>query len=358
MVDAEGGRYTASMAAEEPLLYYRPPQPVATEYRVGLCAWQDKSMIDEGHFYPLRSMKAEERLWWYAQFFDCVEVNSTFYAPLSAQNAVLWVKRTPPGFLFNVKAYALLTGHHLDAARLPEPLREMLPATARPNPRGQIENAAFPEEAREWAFRAFREALRPLQDSGKLGHVLFQMAPWVKYEPEALRYLESLPARLPDMTVAVEFRDASWLPGHTDEVLRFLAEHGLAYVSVDAPRTPAGVATTLALTSPIAVLRLHGRNAQGYLKQLRGEGPTVAEKYGYLYSEAEIRGIAERARGLQGHARRVYFQLNNNVEDAPAINGIQIKELLDQPVPDRDALEAAWRGRRRRPGGDRGRPAG
>ena len=105
-----------------PLVHYTPPAPVPTEYRVGLCAWQDKSMVEQGTFYPIKSMKAEERLWWYSRFFDCVEVNSTFYAPLSAQNAVLWAKRTPPGFLFSVKAYALLTGHHLDAKRLPEPL--------------------------------------------------------------------------------------------------------------------------------------------------------------------------------------------------------------------------------------------
>ncbi|MGH7419159.1 MAG: DUF72 domain-containing protein, partial [Candidatus Rokuibacteriota bacterium] len=124
---------------------------MTTEYRVGLCAWQDKSMIQEGSFYPIKSMKAEDRLWWYSRFFDAVEVNSTFYAPLSAQNGVLWVKRTPPGFLFSVKAYALLTGHHLDAGRLPPSLQEMVPARARPNARGQWENAVFGEGAREWA---------------------------------------------------------------------------------------------------------------------------------------------------------------------------------------------------------------
>ncbi len=333
---------------DAPLLYYEPPAPLPTEYRVGLCAWQDKSMLEEGHFYPIKSMKAEERLWWYSRFFDCVEVNSTFYAPLAADNAVRWVKRTPAGFLFSVKAYALLTGHHLDAARLPEPLQSMLPASARPNARGQLENTLFPREAYDWAFATFREALRPLEDSGKLGYVLFQMAPWVRYGREALDYLASLPDRLPGLTLAVEFRDASWLPAHTDEVLRFLGERGLSYVSVDAPRTPAGVATTVALTSPVAVLRLHGRNAAGFLKQLRGESPSVAEKYGYLYNEAELGEIVARGRGLAGHARRVYFKLNNNVGDAPAINGIQIRELLGLDNADRTGVEAEWRGRRAR----------
>jgi len=334
--------------ADPPLIYYEPPAPLRTEYRVGLSAWQDRSMLDEGHFYPIKSMKAEERLWWYSRLFDCVEVNSTFYAPLSAENAVRWAKRTPEGFLFSVKAYALLTGHHLDAARLPEPLARMLPASARPNERGQIDNERFPAEARDWAFETFREALRPLGDSGRLGYVLFQLAPWVKYGGEALDYLASLPVRLPGLTLAVEFRDASWLPGHSDEVLRFLADRGLAYVSVDAPRTPAGVATTVALTAPVAVLRLHGRNARGFMKQLRGEAPSVAEKYGYLYDRAELEEIVGRGRALGGRAQRVYFKLNNNVGDAPAINGLEIRELLGLDNADQVQVHAEWRRRRAR----------
>src|SRR5712671_1665324 len=295
-----------------PLIRYHPEGPVTTEYRVGLCAWQDKSMVQEGSFYPIKSMKAEERLWWYSRFFDCVEVDSTFYAPLSAQNAMLWARRTPHGFL---------------------------------------DNAVFGEEAREWVFAAFREALRPLADAGKLGYVLFQMAPWVKYGDRAVEYLASLPARLPGVTIAVEFRDASWLPRHVEETLALLRDRQLTYVSVDAPRTPASVDTAVALTSPTAILRLHGRNREGFLKQLHGQEPSVAEKYGYLYNRAELTGIVARGRALEGRARRVYFKLNNNVGDAPALNGEDIKELLGQETADRAAVEQEWRSRRRaRPG--------
>jgi uncharacterized protein YecE (DUF72 family) len=304
-------------------------------------------MVEEGSFYPIKSMRAEERLWWYSRFFDCVEVNSTFYAPLSAQNAVLWVKRTPPGFLFSVKAYALLTGHHLDAGRLPPPLAAGLPAAARPNERGQLENRVFGEEAREWAFAAFREGLQPLADAGKLGYVLFQLAPWVKYGEETLAYLALLPRRLPGTTIAVEFRDASWLPRHAEETLAFLAAHGLAYVSVDAPRTPASVDSVVALTAPTGVIRLHGRNREGFMRQLRGEMPSVAEKYGYLYDRDELGDIVARGRALDGQAARVYFKLNNNVGDAPAINGEDIKDLLGLETVDRAVVERQWRERRR-----------
>jgi uncharacterized protein YecE (DUF72 family) len=92
-------------------------------------------------------------------------------------------------------------------------------------------------------------------------------------------------------------------------------------------------------------LRLHGRNAAGFLKQLRGESPSVAEKYDYLYDEPELASLVQRGRGFEGKASRVYFQLNNNAGDAPAINGIQIKELLGQDHPDRNTVEAEWRRR-------------
>jgi uncharacterized protein YecE (DUF72 family) len=248
-----------------------------------------------------------------------------------------------------VKAYALLTGHRLDAARLPPPLAALVPEGARPDARGQLDNGVFPAEARDWAFAALREGLEPLRLAGKLGYVLFQMAPWVRHGAAALDYLATLPERLPGHTVAVEFRDASWLPGHTDEVLRFLADRGLAYVSADVPRLASTVAPTVALTAPVAVLRLHGRNAAGWLRQLRGGSPRVAEKYDYLYGPDELREIVAGARALDGAASRVYLSMNNNAGDAPAINGGQIRELLGQELPDRDAVAAQWRARRGAP---------
>ena len=249
-------------------------------------------MVDEGTFYPIKSMKAEERLWWYSRFFDCVEVNSTFYAPLSAQNAVLWAKRTPPGFLFSVKAYALLTGHHLDAGRLPEPLAGMLPAAATADARGRIDNAVFPRRGPRLGIRHVPRGAAAARRRGQArlcpvpdGAVV---PPWPRGARLSRDASRAAARRSPSPS---NFGTPRGCRGHTDEVLRFLAERGLTYVSVDAPRTPANVSSDLALTSPVAViLRLHGRNVQGFMKQLRGQAPTVAEKYGYLYDSTEIDG--------------------------------------------------------------------
>lgn len=295
-------------------------------------------MLEEGQFYPRKTTSAEDRLWWYARFFDVVEVNSTFYALPAVETTESWAEGTPAGFLFNVKAYGVLTGHHVDAARLPKPLKAMLPR--RTQTLSRVPNEAFDADARAWAFAELRKGLQPLKDADKLGYVLFQLAPWVTFSDEALEYLSTLPAELPGTEVAVEFRSRSWFGPHTDQTLRFLAAHGLTYVSIDGPRSRATVPSLPVLTTPTAVFRLHGRNFEGFLKQVQGKAPTVAEKYDYLYRKDELEEIARTAASLSGKAERVHVAMNNNRRDYPVTNGIQLKEMLleDWQPPDRKAL--------------------
>jgi uncharacterized protein YecE (DUF72 family) len=274
-------------------------------------------------------MSAEARLRWYARFFDTVEVNATYYGLPSPRNARLWSDRTPPGFLFHVKAYSLMTGHHPRVETLPADLRLMLPEEAPLTRRGEVERERFPAEALDRCFELYREGLTPLAESGKLGYVLFQLAPWVRYDDAALDYLASLRRRLPGWTVAVEFRNASWIPERTDEVLGFLADQGLLFVCLDAPWQPYVPAATV---PGWAVLRLHGHNVKGWLDQLAGREPSVAEKYDYLYGPEELRDLARRARAFGGHARRVAVTFNNNNLDYPVRNGLDLKRLLGLPV--------------------------
>ena len=324
----------------KPIVLYQPPKRVRTEYRIGLSAWTDRSMLAESEFYPRKTMSAEERLWWYSRFFDVVEVNSSFYAIPSIDTTTGWAARTPPGFLFNVKALGILTGHDTESARLPDELRRLLPRALRTKRVGRVPNRAFGSEARAWAFDELSKALGPLQEADKLGYVLFQLAPWVKRSDETLQSLSTLPSQLPGVTLAIEFRSRSWFGSHTDDTLRFLAAHRLAYVSIDGPRSRATVPSLPALTAPTAVFRLHGRNFEGFLKQVQRKSPTVAEKYDYLYTPEELEEIARAAGALSGKAERVHMAMNNNRRDYPVINGLQLKAMLleDWHPPDRAAL--------------------
>jgi uncharacterized protein YecE (DUF72 family) len=299
--------------------------------RIGICAWADAALIESGAFYPRKSMTAAARLEYYARFFDTVEINSSYYAIPAARNVGRWAERTPPGFVFNVKAYGLLTGHNPRPETLPDEVSAMLPARAPKTHRGEIQGSSLPSEAIDATFRLFRAALGPLEDARKLGYVLFQFAPWVRFDRERLAYLEQLPARLPGWTIAAEFRDRSWFPDHAAETLSALRGAGLAHVIVDAPQAAHAVPRVTARTAPVVVFRLHGRNAEGWLRQVRGEEPAVREKYDYLYTEAELRELLPDVEAAAEDGE-VYVSFNNNNRDYPVRNALAMRRLLGQPV--------------------------
>src|SRR5262245_35725409 len=309
-----------------------------TTYQVGCASWLDASLLAEGSFYPSPRMTAEARLRWYARFFEGVEVNATYYALPAYDTSRVWVERTPDTFQFAVKAYSLMTGHHPKASGLVKELRALLPGEVPVNPRGEVERRHFPREALDLCFGWFRDALAPLAQAQKLGYILFQLAPWVGYSSRALDYLGSLPERLPGWPLAVEFRNSSWIPGRTTEALKFLREHRLIYVAVDCPWQPL-VATA---TADAAVMRLHGRNVQGWRAQMRGKHPSVAEKYDYLYPPQELETLCETARSLEEEAATVHITFNNNNRDYPVRNGLQFRVLLGQSPPDHEALKAEY----------------
>jgi uncharacterized protein YecE (DUF72 family) len=277
-------------------------------------------------------MTADARLRFYARFFDTVEVNSAFYAIPAARNVARWAERTPPGFVFSVKAYALLTGHHPRAETLPDEVQAMLPARPARTHRGEIHASSLPPAAIDATFRLFRAALGPLEDAGKLGYVLFQFAPWIRFARERLAYIEELPARLPGWKLALEFRDRSWFPDHADETLAVLRRAGLAHVIVDAPRAAHAVPRIVTRTAGPAVFRLHGRNAEGWLRQLRGEQPAVREKYDHLYTEAELRELHADVEAIAEDGGDVFVSFNNNNRDYPVRNALAMRRLLGQPA--------------------------
>ena len=273
-------------------------------------------------------MSAEARLRYYAQVFDTVEVNSSYYAIPDVVTVSRWAARTPPGFLFNVKAYALMTGHHPRPQTLPADIERLLPPGARRTRRGEIEAGEFPAEAIDEAFRLFRAAVAPLAEAGKLGHVLFQFAPWVRFDRAWLEYIASLPGRLPGVRPAVEFRHRSWLPDHAAETLNALRSAAVANVVVDGPMDAGAVPRVAEVTAPVAVFRLHGRNADGWTRQLRGEEPAVREKYDYLYTDAELRELLAEIDEAADVADEVHVSFNNNNRDYPVRNARMLKRLL------------------------------
>jgi len=143
-----------------------------------------------------------------------------------------------------------------------------------------------------------------------------------------MHYILEARSRLPDYPIAVEFRQPSWLrEDHRQETLDFLAEHGIAYTSVDEPQgTAASVPPIAASTSDLAVVRFHGRRTETWDKRNVG----VEERFKYCYNEQELSEWVPKIEALAGEAKQVHVLMNNCYSDYGVRNARQLTLLLEQ----------------------------
>jgi uncharacterized protein YecE (DUF72 family) len=289
---------------------------------VGTSSWADPGFVEE--WYP-PGLPARDRLAWYAERFDAVELNSSFYA-LPARDAVArWVEATPSGFRFDVKLHRLLSRHAAPLDSLPADLRDRARVTAR----GRVE--PDPELESALCDRLLVE-VAPLVEGGRLGAFLLQLSPAFAPGSHAIDELAPIVEHLSPHAVAVELRHRAWAsPKRLEGTLEALERIHAAFVAVDAPQ-----GRSIMMMPPIdavtrddlAYLRAHGRNAEGYV-----HGRSVAERFGWEYSDVELEEVAGRARGLAEQAQAVHVMFNNNRgSDAPRA-AQRFREILGQ-VPD------------------------
>ena len=291
---------------------------------LGTCSWTDPTLVDSSAFYPSKEMSAEERLRFYAEHFPIVEVDSTYYAPPSERVAGMWVERTPPSFVFDVKAFRLLTQHPTPHRTLWKEFRAGLPdeVAARKN----VYVRDLPREMQAEAFARFAEALMPLHSAGKLGMVLFQLPPYVYPTRGNFGYLKWAAEHLPDYRIAVEFRNGRWMDDeHRDETLAFLERHRMSYVCVDEPQGFASsVPPVAAATAEVAEVRFHGRNTDTWEKK----GVTAAERFRWDYSDEELEEWVPRIESLAAGAERVHLLMNNCYADYGVRSARALADLL------------------------------
>ncbi|HWH00868.1 MAG TPA: DUF72 domain-containing protein [Pilimelia sp.] len=285
------------------------------EIKVGTASWTDRTLLESG-WYPASAETPQKRLAHYAKHFPLVEVDATYYHPPSERTAALWAQRTPPGFTFNIKAFSLLTGHPTRVSALYQDLR---PRTER----ATVYPDALPAQAYEEVWTRFLSALDPLVEAGKLGAVLFQFPPWFTIRRDNKDYLVEVQRRCAPLRAVFEFRHASWFDGdNREETLDFLRRHGLPYVSVDMPQGHrSSVPPVLAATADLAVMRFHGHSDRWTSKDIH-------EKFGYEYSDAELREWAPRLRALADEAAETHVLMNNCYRDYAQRNAATLADLL------------------------------
>lgn len=290
---------------------------------IGISSWSDESLLKSG-FYPEDITTPADRLRYYATNFTIAELDSSYHVLPFRRNIALWLENTPDGFLFDVKAFSLLTQHPTPVTSLPRTLRADLTGLLPGKDKLYIHH--LPDEAADKIWQAFAEAILPLQVAGKLGVVVFQFPPWFHFRKENLDYVARCKEKLPQYQLAVEFRTAGWLnEENREQTLRFLREQGLTLVVVDEPQGLKSSVPPLAeVTAPIAILRFHGRNREDWERK----GVRVDEKFKYLYSEEELREWVPKILGMADKAKEVHVIFKNKYQDFAVRNARQMKQML------------------------------
>ena len=254
-------------------------------------------------FYPAPRPRKFDELAFYAEHFDTVEINSTFYRMPEAAMALSWVRRTPADFRFSVKLYQKFTHPDMYLAR---------------------------DGVTEWDLsradiELFKHGVDPIAAADKLAAVLVQFPPSFHAMPESRAYVEWLLDAFADWTLAVEFRHRSW---HDDmaATAAMLQAHRAIGVVTDAPRSSGVLSSDFG--GDLMYVRLHGRNAARWWDHEESE-----DRYDYLYAARELEPFAEQARRAAEQRRRVVLYMNNHFSAKAVANAAILKDQLGQLVP-------------------------
>jgi uncharacterized protein YecE (DUF72 family) len=286
--------------------------------KVGTASWTDKTLLASG-WYPDDVDTPERRLEYYASQFPLVEVDSTYYTPPNERNSGLWADRTPGGFTFNIKAFSLLTQHPTRVSALYKDLRPETDAT-------NVYLKDLEEPVVDQVWERFLGALEPLAGAGRLGCLLFQFPPWFGIARRNKHYILECKRRCEPYRMCVEFRNASWMSDENRaETIDFLTTYAVPYTVVDMPQGyRSSVPPVVVATTDLAVVRFHGHSDKWQSKD-------IYERFGYLYSEDELREWAPKVEQLAEKASEVHVLLNNCYRNYAQSNARQLADLLDLP---------------------------
>jgi uncharacterized protein YecE (DUF72 family) len=281
------------------------------EIRVGTSGWHYPTGVGtwNGLFYPARRGRGFDELAYYAEHFDTVELNSTFYRMPEAPMTADWLRRTPASFLFAVKLYQKFTHPDMYLKR----------------------DGVSDWDLSRADFDLFRAGIAPLAERARLAAVLVQFPPSFHDGPDARAYLEWLLGGLQAYPVAVELRHRSWSDAAVD-TRAILDAFGAAWTLIDEPKFQSSIRqdsrVTLAGPAPLAYLRLHGRNAAAWW-----EHDTPEDRYNYLYSHDELTPFARAAESTSALQKRVLVYFNNHFSSKAVANAAVLKHDLGQIIP-------------------------
>jgi uncharacterized protein YecE (DUF72 family) len=289
---------------------------------VGISAWADPELLQSG-FYPPGLKTGAERLQYYASRFSIAELDSSYHFLPSQTYYQNWLNIVPSGFIFDIKAFSLLTQHPTPITSIPCDLRgDVAPFL---NKEGHLYPQNLPPELMDTIWERFGLSLTSAKKSGKLGLISFQFPAWFHANPNNYAYIRECRQRLSEFRLGVEFRTPGWLTEHLEESLLFLRENRISLICVDEPQ---GLKSSLPAVSEFTanpgVVRFHGRNKQTW----DDKNLATNQKFNYLYSQNELNEWIPKIRALAEKSEEVYVLFKNKHRDYAVLNADMMKRLL------------------------------
>jgi uncharacterized protein YecE (DUF72 family) len=262
----------------------KPEAQVPRQIRVGPAGW---SYADwSGYVYPARRTKGFHEAAYLSEYFDTIEINTSFYQPLRPDHAALWVERVAA----NPALWQKFTH----------------------DPSATLEDE-----------RAVRAGFDVLRQAEKLGAVLLQFPFSFHRTKETVGYLTAVLKRFADYPLVVELRHASW---QTEETLALLRELNAGFCNIDQPIIGRSLEPSASSTSPIGYVRLHGRRYDTWFND--NPATPAHERYNYLYSEEELDPWVARIRTVNQHTRNTFVVTNNHYQGKAVVNALQLISIL------------------------------
>jgi uncharacterized protein YecE (DUF72 family) len=251
----------------------------------------------KGHFYPTGKI---DELEYYSQFFNTVEINSSFYRPPNPGYVYNWVKRVPQDFLFTVKLWQKFT-----------------------HPKMYEEATGEVVAISQDDVDLFKRSLDPLARYGKLGALLAQFPPSFKNDGFGQQIMEAVTRTFREYRLAVELRHRSW--SDDENTTRFLGENNVAWVHIDEPKFQSSISAEIPVTSDVAYFRFHGRNKEMWWK---GDSET---RYKYLYSPEEILELVSKVEDASSQSDLTFAFFNNHWQGYAPSNAVDMKRTMRLP---------------------------
>lgn len=265
---------------------------------VGMGGWELPAF--NKYFYPPRKPRGFRKLEFYSRYFDCVEVNSTFYnSSLGEKHSRQWLQDVSgnKNFRFIVKMFRGFT-HTFQARR-----NDVL---------------------------SIQRFLQPLSEAGKLSGLLFQFPYSFSNLKERRDYLVQLKRVFPDQPLFIEIRHNSW---NVPETVAQFADHGLHVVNVDLPRIKNHMPLTTFVSGGAGYFRLMGRNAKTWDRPWRLEEDKkhlVSDRYNYFYTQKELDELVEYIQKVRTKADTTFAIFHNDPQAHSLVNGFQLRHIIEK----------------------------